>query len=149
MQSTRVPLDLGRRASLAVFAACLLGAASTHAHTFCAGDDVAIQAALDAASDGGANDNENNTIKIVIGTYSTVNNGNAEFFYNNQTTARVLDINGGYNSDCSAITENPALTILDGGGATRVFESETVSGDVSLRFLTFQNGKTGTSQKGA
>ena len=61
----------------------------------------------------------------------------------------MLDINGGYNSGCSVITENPALTILDGGGATRVFESESVSGDVSLRFLTFQNGKTGTNQKGA
>jgi hypothetical protein len=149
MQSTRVRLDRRHRASLAVFATCLLSAASTHAHTFCAGNAAAIQAALDAASDGGANDNENNTIEIAIGTYSTANNGNSEFFYNNQTTARVLDINGGYNSDCSAITENPALTILDGGGATRVFESESASGDVSLRFLTFQNGNVGTNQSGA
>src|SRR5450432_697319 len=122
---------------------------AAHAHTFCAGNASAIQAALDAASDGGANDNENNTIQIVVGTHYTANNGNMEFSYVNQTTARVLDINGGYNSGCSVITENPALTILDGGGATRVFESESVSGDVSLRFLTFQNGKTGTNQKGA
>src|SRR5450432_2127493 len=113
------------------------------AHTFCAGNASAIQAALDAASDGGANDNENNTIQIVVGTHYTANNGNMEFSYSNQTTAGVLDINGGYNSDCSVITENPALTILDGGGATQVFESESASGDVSLRFLTFQNGSIG------
>ena len=64
------------------------------------------------------------------------------------TTSRKLDINGGYNSDCSIITENPVLTILDGGGATRVFESESVSGGVSLRFLTFQNGSIGTNESG-
>jgi FlaG/FlaF family flagellin (archaellin) len=122
---------------------------AAHAHTFCAGSEPAIQAALDAASDGGANDNENNTIRIVIGTYDTADNNNAEFLYVNRTTARVLDINGGYNSDCSVITENPALTILDGGGATRVFESKSASGDVSLRFLTFQNGSTDTNDYGA
>ncbi len=142
---------LPRNYSLAALTgACLLiAAASTHAHTFCVRNAAAIQAALDAASDGGAHDNEDNTIQIVIGTHYTANNNNAEFIYNNQTTARILDINGGYNSDCSAITENPALTILDGGGATRVFESLSASGDVSLRFLTFQNGYVGTNQYGA
>jgi hypothetical protein len=148
MQSTLVRLNLRRPASLAVLAACLLiAAASVQAHTFCAGNAAAIQAALSAASDGGANDNENNTIQIVIGTHYTADNGNAEFYYNNQTTARKLDVNGGYNSDCSIITENPALTILDGGGATRAFESES-NGDVSLRYLTFQNGSVGTNEVG-
>jgi hypothetical protein len=133
--------------SAALFA---MGASLTaHAHTFCAGSASAIQTALDAASDGGANDNENNTIQIVIGRHYTANNNNAEFSYVNQTTARKLDINGGYNSGCSVITENPALTILDGGGATRVFESESASGDVSLRDLTFQNGSIGPGESGA
>jgi hypothetical protein len=136
-------------ASKFVLTACLLMAAEfAQAHTFCADSSAAIQAALTAASDGGANDNENNTIQIVIGTYYTANNGNAEFSYNNQTTSRKLDINGGYNSDCSIITENPELTILDGGGATRVFESES-NGDVSLRYLTFQNGSAVANQYGA
>jgi hypothetical protein len=132
-----------------VLTACLLMAAAFgQAHTSCADSSAAIQAALAAASDGGANDNEDNTIQIVIGTYYTSNNGNAEFSYNNATTARKLDINGGYNSDCSAITENPGLTILDGSGATRVLESES-NGDVSLRYLTFQNGSAVANQYGA
>src|SRR5450755_2208680 len=128
MRSTRMRLDLRHPASLAGLAACLLIAAATaQAHTFCVSDAAALQTALDATSDSGANDNENNTIQVVVGTHYTSNNNNSEFSYSNQTTARVLDINGGYNSDCSAITENPALTILDGGGATRVFESESAS----------------------
>ena len=149
MQSTQVRLNLHHPASVAGLAACLLiAAASAQAHTFCAANAAAVQAALTAASDGGANDNENNTIQIVIGTHDTADNGNEEFYYVNQTTSRKLDINGGYNSDCSIITENPTLTILDGGGATRVFESESVSGGVSLRFLTFQNGSIGTNESG-
>jgi hypothetical protein len=149
MRSTRVRLNRRHPARLVGVGTCLLmAAASAQAHTFCAGDSAAIQAALTAASDGGANANENNTIQIVIGTHYTSDNGNAEFYYNNQTTARKLDVNGGYNGDCSIITENPALTILDGGGATRVFESESASGNVSLRYLTFQNGSVGTNQGG-
>jgi hypothetical protein len=138
-------LEMGAR-----FTACLLiGAASAHAHTFCVDNAADLQTDLAAASDGGANATENNTIKIVIGTYYTADNNNAEFYYNNQTTARILDINGGYNSNCTAIIENPALTMLDGSGATRVFESESLSGDVSLRFLTFQNGVAGVHEGGA
>lgn len=149
MRSTRVHLNLRHPASLLGLAACMLiAAAAAQAHTFCVGDAAALQTALTAASDSGANDNENNTIRVVVGTHYTANNNNSEFLYNNQTTARILDINGSYNSDCSAIFENPALTILDGGGATRVFESESASGDVSLRFLTFQNGSVGTHQEG-
>ncbi len=148
MQSTRVRLKLSHPVSLGLAACWLIAAASAHAHTFCAGSAAAIQAALTAASDGGANDNENNTIQIVIGTYSTTDNSNEEFYYNNQTTARILDINGGYNSDCTIITENPALTKLDGGGAKPVFESESASGDVSVRYLTFQNGSAGPSGSG-
>jgi hypothetical protein len=138
-------------AGTCVLAGCLLIAAvSAHAHTFCADTSTAVQAALTAASDGGANDNENNTIQIVIGTYHTADLGHASYFiYSNLTTARILDINGGYNSDCSIITENPELTVLDGGGATQVFTSESASGDVSLRYLTFQNGSTGVSGSGA
>jgi hypothetical protein len=132
-----------------MLAGCLLlSTAASHAHTFCVGNEAALQTALTAASDGGANANEDNTIQIVIGTYYTTNNGNAEFYYNNQTTARKLDINGGYNSNCSIITLNPVLTILDGSGATRAFESES-NGDVSLRYLTFQNGSVGTNESGA
>jgi hypothetical protein len=150
MQFTRVRLNLRYPASLAGIAACLLMAATcAQAHTFCVASSAAIQAAFTAASDGGANDNEDNTIQIVIGTHSTADNGNAEFYYNNQTTTRKLDVNGGYNSDCSINTENPVLTVLDGGGATRVFESESVSGDVSVRYLTFQNGSVGAGQIGA
>jgi hypothetical protein len=135
--------------SVFTLAGCLLlGAAASHAYTFCVGNETALQTALNAASDGGANANEDNTIQIVTGTYYTANNSNERFYYVNQSTPRKLDINGGYNSDCSVITENPELTVLDGGGATQVFESAS-EGDVSLRYLTFQNGSSGLNQYGA
>jgi hypothetical protein len=149
MQLTQGRSNVWQSAKFWGLATCLLIAAtSTRAHTFCVDNAAAFQAALTAASDGGANAHENNTIQIVIGTIYTANNGNAEFYYVNESTTRSLDVNGGYNSDCSIITENPALTVLDGGGATRVFESQSESGGVSLRFLTFQNGSIGTNDNG-
>ena len=149
MQSTSARFRQLRFATVVCIAAySLTGVSLANAHTFCADSSSAIQAALIAASDGGANANEDNTIRIVIGTYSTADGGDAEFSYLNKTTARKLDVNGGYNSDCTIITENPALTMLDGAGVTRVFESESVSGDVSLRYLTFQNGNVGTNESG-
>jgi hypothetical protein len=135
--------------SISMLAGCLLvGAAASHAHTFCVGTAAALQSALTAASDNGANDNEDNTIEIVRGTYSTTGNGNAEFGYNNQTTARKLDIGGGYTTGCVAHIDIPTLSILDGGGTTRVLESESTAGDVSLRYLTLQNGNTSESGGG-
>jgi hypothetical protein len=143
MQSTRVRLYLCHAQSLVGIATCLLiAAASAQAHTYCADSAASLQAALTAASDNGPNDNEDNTIQIVTGTYNTADIGSAAFFnYSNQTSARKLDINGGYSSGCSAIIKNPELTIIDGGGTTHLFGSESI-GDVSVRYLTFQNGRT-------
>jgi hypothetical protein len=150
--STRYPqinAALRSPTSIFVLAGCLLIATgSAQGHTYCVGNAVALQTALTAASDGGANANEDNTIQIVTGTNYTANNSNERFYYVNQSTPRKLDIDGGYNSDCSVITENPELTVLDGGGATQVFESAS-EGDVSLRYLTFQNGSSGLNQYGA
>jgi hypothetical protein len=127
------------------FFLCTLAAATSgHANTFCVDTPTALRQALTAVSDLGANNDEDNTIKIVRGTYYTEG---AEFSFNS-TNAHKLDINGGYNSDCSTLLENAALTILDGSGASRVFESESTQGDVSLRFLTFQNGLTPDGEDG-
>jgi hypothetical protein len=109
---------------------------SAHAHVFCV-PSVAyptLQSALDDAGTGGAFNAENNTIRIVRGTYS------GGFTYGSADIHK-LDINGGYNADCSTLIKNPALTILDGG--TSVFFSHSTQGDVSLRYLTFQNGSAG------
>ncbi|MDR3387709.1 MAG: choice-of-anchor Q domain-containing protein [Rudaea sp.] len=143
MQSTPRRLGLRHLSNRIGFVAGILTVVSSaHAHTYCADSAASLQAALTAASDNGPNDNEDNTIQIVTGTYNTADIGSSVFFsYSNQTTARKLDINGGYNNGCSAIIKNPELTILDGGGTTHLFESESI-GDVSVRYLTFQNGRT-------
>ena len=124
-------------AAVGTFLTCaFMATTSVHANTFCADTPTALRQALAAASDDGVNNHENNTIKIVRGTYATEG---AEFYFNS-TDPHTLDINGGYNQDCTTLIENPALTILDGSSASRAFESESTQGDVSLRFLTFQNG---------
>jgi hypothetical protein len=152
MRSTRqntfryVRLSPGNPARVSALAACLLiGATSLQAHTFCVNSELSLRNALAAASDNGANDNEDNVINIVAKTYSTTVDGDEEFGYFNQTTTRKLDINGGYTAGCATQIKNPELTILDGGGISRVFESDSASGDVSVRHLTIQNGMlTGT-----
>ena len=45
-------------------------------------DAAGFQAALNAASDGGAYNGETNAINLVAGSYSTQNNGNHPFTYN-------------------------------------------------------------------
>src|ERR1700733_7382953 len=116
-------------AAVCGFLMCVLMAAtSAHAHVFCVSSSADLRDALAAASDNGANNHENNTIKIVRGVYSA---DSTEFFFNS-TDPHTLDINGGYNQDCTTIIENPALTVL-GGGNSRVLESHSTAGDVSLR----------------
>jgi hypothetical protein len=63
MQSTRSRLNPRHPNSLVGVAVCLLiGAAASHAHTYCVGNATALQSALTDASDGGAYDDQDNRI---------------------------------------------------------------------------------------
>jgi hypothetical protein len=118
---------------------------SAQAHTFCvnsadapADPEHGLRQALAAAADGGIYNGEINTIKIVRGTYSVLPTSSGGFTFTS-TSGHKLDINGGYNSDCSALIEDPAFTILDGANQHRVLYTSS-NADVSLRWVTLQNG---------
>jgi len=128
-----------------------LPTAPAAAHIFCvskvydaADPDHALIQALAAAGTGGAYNGENDTIRLVRGTYQALQT--VAFTFSNSGTHK-LDINGGYNSDCSTIIENPELTILDGGGHFPVLQTNS-SADVSIRWVTFQNGLSGDNGSG-
>jgi len=132
-------------ARTAAWIALLLRAGVGEGHTFCIdsanapGDpEHGLRQALAAAADHGAYNGEDNTIRIVRGTYSVIPTTVAGFDFVS-TSGHKLDINGGYNADCSSLIEDPSLTVLDGAGAYGVMHTES-AGDVSIRWITFQNG---------
>ena len=108
---------------------------------FCVTTSTELRAALAASSDGGANQNELNGIKVATGTYLT-SDVHDRFFYNNTSATSRLQIWGDFNSDCSQLGEESAPTILDGGGSTQVLVVRSAHGEVDLLNLTLQNGNT-------
>lgn len=108
---------------------------ATAAAAVCAGNPAEIQAGLTAAgSNGGTNE-----IRIKSGAYTL---SNVLFFAPNSNGS--LSVSGGWNTDCSASSEDRAATILDSGGTSQVFavNAGTAIADVSLSSLTIQNGST-------
>jgi hypothetical protein len=83
------------------------------AHVFCAVDAAGFQAALDAASDGGAFNGEDNSIGLVAGTFSTHANGDRPFTYSS-SAPHALYVNGGASINCAAFARNPSATVLSG-----------------------------------
>lgn len=120
------------RIPVSLCAAVLTSFSGARANTIaCVHDSAEFQTALTAAETNG----DANLIEMARGTYFT---GGAQFEFAS-TTALQLDINGGYNSDCTTIIEDPRLTILDGEGTSPVLVLSNHAG-VSVRFLTLQNG---------
>ena len=107
-------------------------ASATPPTTVCVHNQTELQDALTAAQGSTAE----TFILIVRGTYTLTD---TMTFYSLATNQGQLDVTGGYNDDCSANIENPALTVLDGGGAIQVMSLESWNG-ISVRWLTFQNG---------
>ena len=106
--------------------------------TFCVSNASELQTALTTAESNG----ENNTIKIVQGTY----NGNFTYA---STEAYGLTVEGGYTQDCASRTIDPANTILDGGGTDTVLALVSQgSATFSVEGLTFQNGNASTTDDG-
>ena len=87
--------------------------------------------ALSAA--GNAGDDE---IRIASGAHSV----NVVF----NSTADMLTISGGWDPTFTTQTENPALTVLDGGASDRTFYVGGTAGRVEIHNLTIRNGNAFT-----
>jgi hypothetical protein len=105
---------------------------SRAATTVCVHDAGELQTALTAAQ----GSTSETFINLAEGTYSP---DATLTFYSLATNQGQLDVTGGYDSNCTATTQNPALTLLDGGGLVPVLNLESWNG-ISVRYLTIQNG---------
>ncbi|HET7779666.1 MAG TPA: choice-of-anchor Q domain-containing protein [Rudaea sp.] len=129
------------RAALAIAAA--LAAAGAHAKTYCAHNASELQAALTDAGSAGTSNNQDNTIQVTNGTFTT---SGAPFFFGT-VSGFALTLEGGYNGTCSSQNLAPGISVLDGGGLTRVLSIQT-NGDITVRHLTIQNANYGGSAGG-
>ena len=116
---------------LIILGLTLINPAITQGAEFCVTTTGELQAALTTAVSNGQDD----TIKIVQGTY----NGN--FIYAS-TEAYGVTIEGGYTGACSSRAVNPANTVLDAGGSGTglVLSSPNVAPNFGVEGITLQNG---------
>ncbi|MEO5624909.1 MAG: hypothetical protein ABIQ70_02730 [Dokdonella sp.] len=117
----------------------LLACVPAAAHVWCVSTAVDLRAKLLLAQANG----EDDTIKLVRGTYL---DGGNEFNFTS-TEGYALVVNGGFDAGCTQTQEDPRLTILDGGGLTQVFSTDS-HGSVAIRYLTIQNGRRDGSAGG-
>jgi hypothetical protein len=94
-----------------------------------------IQAAIGAASNG-------DRIRIAQDTY----NENLNVISSGEIT---LIISGGWLSDFSDQSDDPSLTVIDGGAGDKVLAIYGAPGDVTVENLTIQNGRTTGADWGA
>lgn len=129
---------LKRVVFLALVLLVIFSSVVAQAATFCVSNEAELQAALTTAAGNG----EDDTIKIVQGTYD----GN--FIYDSYE-ANSLTVEGGYTEECTSRTIDPANTVLDGGNLDMVLAlvSNGAAG-FSIEGLTLKNGKTSTSEHG-
>jgi len=116
---------------------------SAHAHSFCVLDEAGFQAALTAASDGGAYNNEDNSINLVAGSYSTQNNGNLPFFYSSTAPYKTYVMGGG-SINCATFTLNPKSTVLSGHSHNPVIvgHASNAAGLLYVSEVTIQDGES-------
>jgi hypothetical protein len=129
------------RASFAIIAA--LAAAASHAKTYCAHNASELQAALDDAGSAGTSSNQDNTIQVTSGTFTT----SATPFSFGTVSGFALTLEGGYNGTCSSQDFAPGVSALDGANLTQVLSIQT-NGDITVRHLTIQNANYGGSAGG-
>jgi hypothetical protein len=103
------------------------------AATYCVANEDDLQAKLTEA----ANNDEDDVIQIVQGTYL----GN--FIYAS-TEQNNVTIEGGYLEGCTGRDVNPVNTVLDGqtDGTVLVLSAPDLEAEFSIEGLTIQNGKT-------
>jgi hypothetical protein len=87
-----------------------------------------------------SNNNENDTIRVVQGTYLTPG---GPFTYFGSQEDYGLELLGGYTAGCSSRVLDPTNTILDGQGTNQVIQitpTSTTFGDFVFEGFTVQNG---------
>lgn len=116
---------------------------TSHAHVFCVIDAPGFQAALTAASDGGAYNNEDNSINLAAGTYSTHSNGDQPFTFSSTAPHNVF-VQGSYNINCAVPSLDPKTTVLSGHNLTRVIEAHAsnAAAYLVLSEVTIQDGES-------
>ena len=117
----------------------LLAPAVASGATFCVDNATDLQTALTTA----ANNDKDDTIQIVQGTY----NGNFAYV---SYESNSLTVEGGYTSGCASWVIDPANTVLDGGGTDNVLALVTndIAANFSVEGLKFQNGSASTVEFG-
>jgi len=113
----------------------LLASGSAMANTYCVDTAAKLYDALANVSTGGAADDQDNTIHLVSGTYTT-NGGRFDF---KTAAGHAFTIDGGYDSNCAIQDPTPGATTLDGASANQVLGIQT-NGTARVRRLTLQNG---------
>lgn len=105
-------------------------AASSWGEEFCVDNNGSLQTALSTAASNG----EDDTIKVVQGTY-------AGPFYCTSTEGRNIVLEGGYQPLCAQRQLDPSNTVLEGGGTSLVLSVQNVAGgDIIVEGFTIQNG---------
>ena len=129
------------RASFAIVAVVAVTAA--HANTYCVQNATQLKAALSDAGSGGSKNNEDNTIHVASGVFTT---SGSPFFFGT-VSGFALTLEGGYNATCSTQDLAPGVSVLDGGNLTQVLSIQT-NGDITVRHLTIQHANYGGSAGG-
>lgn len=109
-----------------------IGSPLLHAADFCVGTVTALNAALvTSVFAGGAH------IMLQQGTYHV----GGSYFMGEHIQVGSINMEGGYNSDCSARTRDPDNTIID-GDSIYTFQVMVVSGHASIDAVRFQHFNT-------
>jgi hypothetical protein len=109
------------------------------------GDPTDLQTALDTAR----TNLEDDTIYLQTGTYDASTAGAQTFEYGSTSNdSMAVTLSGGWNTDFTSQSDDPSLTLLDGGDNSRVLEIVADSAGIDITFtlenLTIQNGYTAT-----
>jgi len=124
-----------------VASAVFVLAAHCHAAVFCLSDSAAIADALVQAQGNGEDDD----LQIQVGSYAPPGAIGSFYF---AEIGHAITIEGGFHTPeggpaCSEHSDDAALTVIDGGGSKPLLriDSATGSGDITVRKLTFRNGR--------
>jgi predicted outer membrane repeat protein len=144
----RSPAAITRCLLTSTLALCALTSVTAHAHDFCVSTSQELQDALDAASNGGMYNGQDNIVRLVRGTYRTgAATGNAPFFFYSPSSAKYLLIEGGYGANCMTLNYKAAQTVIDGHGANGAMILRNALGKIGVNWLTLTNGES--TQPGA
>ncbi len=125
-------LPITRHFAQVALASLAIGSPLLHAADYCVGTVAALDAALiNSVFTGGAH------IMLQQGTYHV----GGSYLMGDQIQVGPVNIEGGYNSDCSARTRNPDNTIVD-GDSVFTYQTMVVHGDASIDAVRFQHFNT-------